>query len=266
MISHAQLGTTLKFSGCVVGTRNPYIDVHSFAIYATVGENFWQRCSFLKVPKSFSLFETPESSRPSSTPAFSEPQVKIWLQGRYTSITMIHPQPSWKKHRNGTRLQNINLRWSTKNTFFWCPFFEGSLKKHISNTTKRLGPHLPDLNLTMKLGPDVEKVNMLFRAKENEWLEDEISFWDGLFFKGTTLPPISNVQWNMGYLEYEFPFIPGYFRLWWLGENGYLLLVVEPSWKTSLSNLSSEGGWKLHDKAWRTSTTSHCQQLLGSIF
>ena len=53
------------------------VDVHSFAIYATVGENFWQRCSFLKVPKSFSLFETPESSRPSSTPVFSEPQVKI---------------------------------------------------------------------------------------------------------------------------------------------------------------------------------------------
>lgn len=136
-----------------------------------------------------------------------------------------------------------------KTPFFGCYFFEGSRKKHISNTTKRLGPHLPDLNLTMKLGPDVEKVNMLFRAKENGWLEDEISFWDGLFFKGyvsfrqgTTLPPISNVQWNMGYLEYEFPFIPGYFRLWWLGEKGYLLLVVEPSWKTSLSNLSSVPG------------------------
>ena len=107
-----------------------------------------------------------------------------------------------------------------KHLFLDVIFFEGSLKKHISNTTKRLGPHLPDLNLTMKLGPDVEKVKMLFRAKENGWSEDEISFWDGLFFKGyvsfregTTLPPISNVQWNMGYLEYEFPFIPGYFRL-----------------------------------------------------
>ena len=61
-------------------------------------------------------------------------------------------------------------------SFFWRVPEETHLKHH-----KRLGPHLPDPNLIMKLGPDVEKVKMLFRAKENGWLEDEISFWDTYF-------------------------------------------------------------------------------------